>query len=288
MIDALWLGVRAGAYLLVLQATGTLLFLMLFGARMAPAEAVVSRTAQRCAVGALILCCVQLLLAPAYMAGEAAGMLDASLLALVLHSRVALVLVLRLAAIGCVLLALRARARGQHIGAAGGAALCLLVGSFLVSGHTVTSGARLFLVPLLGLHVLAVSFWLGALWPLRQLAVRLAPAPLAALLGDFSKLALAVVPLLALAGLAMACLLLPGLAALRTPYGLLLCAKAVLFAVLLGLAALNRQRLTPALAQDRPGAAQVLRRSLAAEYALIVLVLCATAALTGLFSPQGH
>jgi copper resistance protein D len=96
------------------------------------------------------------------------------------------------------------------------------------------------------------------------------------------------VPLLGLAGVAMACLLLPGIAALGTAYGLLLCTKALLFVALLGLAALNRLRFTPALDRGTPGTVQLLRRSLAAEYGLVVLVLCVTAALTGLVSPTGH
>jgi hypothetical protein len=33
---------------------------------------------------------------------------------------------------------------------------------------------------------------------------------------------------------------------------------------------------------------RVLRRSLATEYVLVALVLSVTAALTGLYSPQGH
>jgi putative copper export protein len=181
-----------------------------------------------------------------------------------------------------------ASARFPPRGAAGIAAVCLTLGSFVVIGHTVTAAAHALLVPLLGLHVLAASFWLGALWPLRVLARDMEPVPLAALLRDFSGLALKVVPLLAIAGVAMACLLLPGPGSLGTSYGLLLCTKALLFAGLMGLAALNRGRLTSTLAQGNPAAARVLRRSLVGEYVLISAVLLATAALTGLYSPQGH
>jgi putative copper export protein len=93
------------------------------------------------------------------------------------------------------------------------------------------------------------------------------------------------VPLLALAGVTLACALLPELAALRRPYGMLLCVKALLFAALLALAALNRQRLTPALARGEAWALPVLRRSLSAEYLLLGMALIATAALSGFFSP---
>jgi copper resistance protein D len=286
MIDALWLAARAGGYLLVLQAAGTFIFLALLGRHLPAAAGAVARTARRCAVAGLLICCLQWLLEPAYMAGEAAGILDPSLQQLVLRSRASLVLAVRVAALACLIPALYTRARSTR--ALGILGVTLVLGSFLLTGHTVTLAPRLLLAPLLGMHVLAASFWLGALWPLRQLARRLEPLPLAALLRDFSRLALLLVPLLALAGIAMACLLLPGVAALATPYGLLLCAKGLLFAALMGLAALNRQRLTPALAQGSHIAVRVLRRSLAAEYGLVAVVLCVTAALTGHYSPAGH
>src|SRR5205823_4919182 len=84
---------------------------------------------------------------------------------------------------------------------------------------------------------------------------------------------------------ATAAVLLPDFAALLAPYGLLLGAKLMLFAALMGLAALNRLRLTPALARGEPGALPRLRGSLAAEYVLICAVLTVTAVLTGFFSP---
>jgi copper resistance protein D len=286
MIDDLWLAARAGAYLLVLQATGTYIFLLLFGQHIPTEAAAVARSARRCAGAALLVSILQLLLEPAYMAGEVVGSLDWSLWQLVLHSREAAVLGLRMAGMGGVIVALRIPVPGmRRIGIAG---VALALGSFLASGHTVTSGSRWALLPLLGLHVLAVSFWLGSLWPLRRLARSTAPQPLAAVLKGFSRIAVRLVPLLGLAGVAMACLLLPGVAAVRTPYGLLVCTKALLFACLMGLAVLNRQRLTPALEQGSIAAAYALRRSLTAEYALVVLVLCVTAALTGVYSPSGH
>jgi len=286
MIDALWLAARAAGYLLVLQATGAFIFLALFARSLAGQADALARAGRRCAVGALIVCMLQLLLEPAYMAGEAAGIFDPSLQQLVLHSRACLVLGMRIAAMACLIPALCPPAPRLRL--LGILALALVPGSFVLAGHTLTAAPRVLLVPLLGVHVLAASFWLGALWPLRQLARRMEPVPLAALLRDFSGLALYLVPLLGLAGLAMACLLLPGTAALASPYGWLLCAKVLLFAALMGLAALNRQRFTPALAQGSRSAVGALRRSLSAEYLLVALVLCVTAALTGHYAPTGH
>jgi putative copper resistance protein D len=286
MIDGVWLAARAGSYLLVLQAAGTFIFLTLFTRHLPAAAGGVARTGCRCAVAALLLCLLQWLLEPAYMAGEMEGIFDPSLQQLVLHSRASLAIGMRAAAMACLIPALCLP--GRRARALGCLGLILVLGSFVLTGHSVAAAPRLLLAPLLGLHVLAASFWLGALWPLHQLARRMEPLPLAALLGQFSRLALVLVPLLALAGIAMACLLLPDVAALTSPYGRLLCAKVLLFAALMGLAALNGQRLTPALAQGSRSAVQVLRRSLAAEYVLVAVVLCVTAALTGLYSPAGH
>jgi copper resistance protein D len=79
---------------------------------------------------------------------------------------------------------------------------------------------------------------------------------------------------------------------LRQPYGLILIAKASVFALLLVLAALNRWRFTPALLPGltptlTPAAAcGALRRSIVTEYLLIAGVLAMTAALTSLYSPE--
>jgi len=55
--------------------------------------------------------------------------------------------------------------------------------------------------------------------------------------------------------------------------------------VLLGLAALNRLRIVPALARGEPAAAATLRVTLTAEYLLVMVVLAVTALMTGAFSP---
>jgi putative copper resistance protein D len=53
-----------------------------------------------------------------------------------------------------------------------------------------------------------------------------------------------------------------------------------------GWAAFKKWRLTPALAAGTSGAAARLRRSIALEYALLLLVLTLTAALTTFYSPE--
>jgi len=95
------------------------------------------------------------------------------------------------------------------------------------------------------------------------------------------------VPGLLIAGLLLATVLLPNVAALRTPYGRLLIVKVIGFSTLMVFAAWNKWRLGPAVARGDVRAARSLRLSLAAEYALIAAVLCVTAVLTMLYSPHG-
>jgi putative copper export protein len=66
----------------------------------------------------------------------------------------------------------------------------------------------------------------------------------------------------------------------------LLIAKAVGFALLMGLAAANKWRLGPALGSGIVGSGQWFRRSVATEYVLIAAVLAITAVMTSFFSPE--
>src|SRR5258706_536957 len=102
--------------------------------------------------------------------------------------------------------------------------------------------------------------------------------------GGFSAIAGWLVPLILVVGLGMAWILAGSLAVLRQPYGQLLIAKIVGFALLMLLAAANRWRLVPALAAGSPVSA--LRRSILMEIALLVAVLSTTAVLTTYYSPH--
>jgi putative copper resistance protein D len=73
---------------------------------------------------------------------------------------------------------------------------------------------------------------------------------------------------------------------LNEPYGKLLIAKVVGFALLMGLAAANKWRLGPALALGAVPSARWFHRSVAAEYVLIAAVLTITAVMTSFFSPE--
>ena len=139
---------------------------------------------------------------------------------------------------------------------------------------------RSLAVPMVVLHVLAAAFWAGSLWPLAVALRRLPGREAAAVVRRFSTLALLAVPLLILAGAALSLLQAQGSPdPLATPYGQLWLGKLGCALLLLGLAALNKLRLTPALARGDTGAPRALRRSVAVEAALMLAVVALTAAL---------
>jgi putative copper export protein len=188
--------------------------------------------------------------------------------------------------LGLLLIAAGLRRGGDRgtILAAGGAVLA--TAAFTLTGHTSVNVHRAALAALLMLHLLVVAFWFGALWPLYTASLRETPARASDIIGRFTAAATWLVPLILLAGIAMAVLLLPNVSALNEPYGRLLIAKAVGFAVLMGFAAANKWRLGPALVHGPAQSGVWFRRSVAAEYVLIAAVLAITAVMTTLFSPE--
>jgi copper resistance protein D len=285
MIDLLWLALRAAGFVVFLSAAGGALYLEIFRHELpGPAAARLRRRAQRWALAALLMVLAQGVCEPLRLAGAWEGIREFSLWRLAWASPVALGLWLRAA--GLVALLAGIARRGIAWRALTLLGVLLILGAFLASGHTVTAAHRAPLGALLGLHTGVAAYWFGAVQALYTLRRVLEPQAFARLLQRFSAYALWLVPLLGLAGIGLAVALLPDAAALRRPYGLLLCLKAALFAVLLGLAALNRARLVPALVRGQPGASTALGHTLAAEVLLITGVLMATALLTGQFAPQ--
>jgi putative copper export protein len=284
MTELAWVALRAASLVLLLQAAGAALFTAAFAHRLAHCAPAIRRTGVRAAAGALGVLAVQYLLEPVHLAGEWAGIADASLHRLVLSSSTGAALAVRAAALAGVALGLRHEGLAARSTAVAGSLAAL--SSFALTGHTALDEHRLLLAPLLLVHLILAAFWFGSLWPLRQVCALEPREQAARVLEAFSSGALWLVPLIPLAGLGMAAVLLPDFAALLAPYGLLLGAKLMLFAALMGLAALNKLRLTPALARGEPAALPRLRRSLAAEYVLVCAVLSVTAVLTGFFSPS--
>jgi copper transport protein len=148
--------------------------------------------------------------------------------------------------------------------------------SLATSGHASTAPPQWLSRPMVFLHGIGVAFWIGALAPLVAMA-QARSGYLLAVLNRFSRVAVPVVGALVLTGLVLATVQLESWRALiETRYGLILSIKLALVVGLLGLAALNRFRLTPALALN-PSNAHPLVRSILAECVLGVAILTVVA-----------
>ncbi len=170
--------------------------------------------------------------------------------------------------------------------------------SFAWTGHGAASGGVHLVADLL--HLAAAAIWVGALAPLLLLALSAGRSgrsedarALSYGLDRFSSVGLCVVVALFASGMTNSWFLI-GPSRWRvlfsTGYGIVLAAKVALFAAMLGLAMLNRYRLSPSLtsALGRRGnaASQVaaFRSSLFAESMLAALVLIAVSML-GMLAP---
>jgi copper resistance protein D len=279
MTEGIWLLLRAAGLVLSVQTAGAGIFATEFapGPR---ARGLVGQWVQGLARAAFAVALVQLLYEPVHLAGAWSGALSPALWRILWSDSATLALVARL--LGLLLLTVAPVARWNAWAGA-----VLIVGSFLLTGHTHAAADAAVLGVLLALHVSLAAFWSGALWPL-ILVLRSEPEMLAGgCVTRFSRYALWAVPLLALAGLGLAALLLPGIAALGQPYGRTLLFKLGMFLAAFALAAYHRLQLTPALIRREPGASARLGRSIQIEYGLICGVLVLTAILSGCFSPAG-
>ena len=159
------------------------------------------------------------------------------------------------------------------------------IGSGLVAlssafqGHTL-SEPRWLLVALITVHLLGLIFWIGGFVPLMWLAKR-KDAVTGAAARQFGKISIWNVPLLALAGALLLWLLTEGnWNVLWTAYGQLFALKLLGFLGLLGLAALNKLFLTPALLRGEVRAFMLLRLSVILEMSVAVIIFLLTATLT--------
>ena len=285
-VDLLQLAAKAVSYASALGAFGAIAFLHLFDERLQPGERRLFRGFAAVLLAAAVLASLAMLFGTvALLNGMGlAGGFDGALWSMVATTPVGDSVWIRLA--GLAILALGLLLPGPPLVPAvlGGV---VVAASFGFVGHVRDDPYRVALQALLVLHLLGIGFWIGSLWPLMKLAGREDLPRVAGIMERFGKLAVFVVGSLVVAGLGLAWLLLGDPTRLvTTGYGRLLLLKLLLVGLLLGLAALNKLRLTPALAADRAGAALSLQRSIRLEIALVVLLLAVTALLTAGFSPN--
>lgn len=310
MTDILSVVLRALSFVLQLQAAGAAFFAAAFGPALTISLSSVRSLARIAAIAAFFAAAGRYVLEAARMAGDMSGVFDSSLQTMAWNSSVGgafsvrelgLLLIIAGTQTSSVRLTAerffkpsttlspglwlkRLSSRGFTIAGVGGAVL--VAASFTLTGHTSTSGWRWLLAPLLLAHLLIVAFWFGSLAPLYLVTLRESRERAARVVALFSAAAFWLIPLIMVAGVAITVLLLPSVAALWQPYGLLVMAKGCLFAVLLALAAFNKWRFGPALANGDLSAGRVFRQMVIAECVLIVVVLSVTAVMTTFFSPE--
>jgi len=282
MADVVAIGLRALAFAAALSAAGAAIFVWLFGASLDRSAHRIRALTSKTALCGLLLTAAYAVVEPVRLAGAWSGIVDASLQALLLGSDFGTTAAVRVLGLLAVLAgSLRPGRAGDGLALAGAV---LIAASFAFMGHTAADPERWLLAPLLVVHLVAIAFWFGALWPLAAVAQHEAPAAAGATIGRFSAIATWVVPGIFLAGVAVASLLLPGWSSLRTAYGFSLMAKVAGFSTLMGFAALNKWRFGPAIGRGDRAAVVAFRWTVAAEWLLIFGVVTITAVMTALFA----
>lgn len=173
---------------------------------------------------------------------------------------------------------------GLRWGATGLAAALVMVGSYLLEGHTLASDQRALLAPMLFAHLLAVHWWIGALPALFAATSAASGAKLVELVKQFGRYAVWMVAALFIAGGILLGVLTGWQIDLANTYQQAFMIKLGAVIMILSIAAINRRLLTPRLECDHVGARACLRISLVIETATAIIILLATA-LAVSFSP---
>lgn len=184
-----------------------------------------------------------------------------------------------LVALGALVAALAALgARSVGIGKSVGFAAVVLVGlAISLSGHASAAQPQWLMKSALFIHVVAIAWWVGALFPL-ILLLRAEPGEATIPLLNFSRaIPFAVAPLV-ISGMVLAAVQmgLPGPAWL-SGYGAIIGAKLLFLAMLFAIACWNRWALTAPAASGDKTALLRMRRSIVGEIVLVLAILCLVA-----------
>ena len=273
---------RFAFYAALLLAIGGVIFSSVMARHLGLAiQAYTGRVTMLAAFAGLCIAGLQIPAAAGNMAGDLAGIGDPLLIALVLETPAGAAAVMAAAGFLLILVVELAVKDPSHPLRITGPGIVIL--SMLLAGHVTTGGLQAGI--LLAVHLAGLGFWLGALLPLRAMCrdpQRFGgQAALADLADVFGRRAIWIVPVLLIAGTLYAVMLVWSFAALATtPYGQVLMVKVGLVSGLLGLAALNKLLLVPALRSGEAAAHSRLRRSIDWELAGVAAVLLATSLMT--------
>jgi copper resistance protein D len=270
--NAITVVLRGGYYLTSLGAAGLALFLAGFGRRMSGADEDWLRYRVVLAAVLAILLSLGAVTMRAHVL-SAGDLTDLDVWRAMLRSRQGDSLYAALA--GLLLIVLGAM-RWPIAPALAGIGATLAIGSYVMVGHTTLYAPRQELAVVVLIHLACVAFWAGSLWPLARIARGGGAA--AALIVDWSRVALFVVPLLVASGLYSALLLVQKPEMLLTSrYGNALLAKVTIVALVMALAAWHKLVLTRRLEHGAAGSADRLNRSIRIEMIMMALVFYAAA-----------
>jgi putative copper export protein len=160
-----------------------------------------------------------------------------------------------------------------------------LAASFAFTGHSEALEDPGFAPPAVAVHVTIAAVWVVApltLWPRKTID----DPTLVARLSRFSTIAAWAVPVLFLLGAWLASSLAGGIPALISqPYGQLLVAKLSVALIALAMGALNKFRLTRAIANHEADGRKALQRTLLVELLIFVIALLLVAIATTIVGP---
>ncbi|MDE0112755.1 MAG: CopD family protein [Albidovulum sp.] len=270
-------------YLGVLASTGLVLVRIAFAREIRLIHVSLVRQTTAFALLGLFASIIGFALTGAALTGDSSGLTDLEMLGLLSRTPVGSSVAVRLVGLALVLAGIWIPRFGLPIAAAGA---LLSAWSFTIVGHS-TGAGQFWLGGVLLLHLAGVSFWVGILSPLREIAGKQEFLSEAAGLGRrFGQVARFTVPGLIAAGVYLAWSLLGDFASLATTsYGLALLAKIGLVACLLAAAAANKFRFVPAMEKEDCKAAVRLRQSIVVEWVAVCLIILATAVLTTVTTP---
>ena len=281
--DGLAVVVKAVLYAATLGAAGGVFFLSYADPLLDRVDRLAARRlVQILTAASLIASVTRIFVTADSMSGDASGMLDAGLVGMIWHAGEGRAIGVRAAGLLLTVPAVLRHGRPGVLALAGAAGAAT---SFAWVGHAHTTASG-WPVLLIGIHLLGVAFWLGALGPLLLLARDNDPRRIAPAAARFGTAAPASLAALIMAGFAVLWILLGSASELwASGYGRTLCVKLALVACLLACAAFNKLRLTPRLLAGDVNAVRTLRASIRMELVLASLVVIATAALTTLGGP---
>lgn len=206
----------------------------------------------------VLLGCAAVALSALVLLFQAASRNGSAILPFLLDARTGNLLLVRVAGAALVATCASGPAVGRWAGAA------LMVGALAASGHAAAVGAPYAIAD--AFHVASVSAWLGGLGLLLVLAWRRA-APVGDLVAAFTPVATACVAVLVLSGVVDLLAIADVGTLLATAWGRLMAVKIGLVAVMLALGGTN------GFVLPRRGGERWFRRSVAAEFALGLVVL---------------